>query len=516
MKRLICLTFILLVHPVFCQADDIAKLQTQVTEAEKNVSEYAINFRAAKVSGNASLQDLEASTKRLHQAVRALFDLQMKLQLAQLDDAETKIAASRQLLAERRNRAEKIVNKRLQSIMVVPAGAESPQAVLDAMERFTAAKDYAGLVGLMTDDETDRMAGMMLQSMSMMSSFLSLVEATQAPDEDADEVKLVIAKGQDFMRPNPSPEATAALQQVVRFLPSVFYELGATSNGKPLERPNLTAKQYADLLKQASGVLTDTRAYLVAMMTVASSMEKGRDIIPSQWSININGLHAVATQLAQPHDRTANGVGTVELAVEDGRWKISKLGSDEEFMAAIAEVITTSPDATPLHNAAPAYGTAPPLSSGVPYYSGDSPASSIRKRMQGRWIVESLSEATQDGLSEVQGTLEIHIRGNVLQFMAGTETSSGPVLLDNIQDSRAVPANANEPLPIDFVYDPNGQAETHQGIIACDGETLSICMAIETAKAGLDFRPRLFVPGSKVTLWKCRRASDKHSSLDSQ
>ena len=136
--------------------------------------------------------------------------------------------------------------------------------------------------------------------------------------------------------------------------------------------------------------------------------------------------------------------------------------------------------------------------------------------MQGRWIVESLSEATKDGLSDMQGTLEIHIHGNVLKHMVGTESSSGPILLDDITDSRSVPANANEPLPIDFVYDPNGQAETHQGIIICDGETLSICMAIETAKAGMDFRPRLFVPGSKVSLWKCRRADDKPSATNTK
>ncbi len=362
MKTAVFLTFSFLLSLSVCLAqqtrpshpgnpESIAKLQTQVDESTTSVNELAEKIRAAKASDKSSVQDVEALMKQLTQAVSDSFALQTKLQLAQLADAEAKIAASRQLITERQQHADDIVGKRLQDLLSVPAYAESPQAVLDAMERFTAAKDYDGLVSLMTDDEADRMAGMLMHSMSMMNSTLALMETSTDTIDDSEQIRSIIASGDRFKRPNPSAEATAALQQLISILPSVFYQLGATIHGKPLERPNLTAKEYATLLRQASGVLTDKRAYSAAMMKVASAMEgeSEDEAIKSEWKIEIDRIRATATQMAQPVDRTTNKTAKVELEVEDGLWKISKLVSDEEMMQTLAgpSVISANPKTPP-------------------------------------------------------------------------------------------------------------------------------------------------------------------------
>ena len=133
------------------------------------------------------------------------------------------------------------------------------------------------------------------------------------------------------------------------------------------------------------------------------------------------------------------------------------------------------------------------------YHFGD-PATLIKEKMQGRWILKTIDAGTP-----FSWPLEVKIEGNVIH-MLDKQGSWGPNLFADCEDGSSPSKSADDPLPVDLVIDPNGDPRTYRGIVTCDGQTLFLCTARETAKQNADFRPRLFVPGSKVTLIECRRA----------
>ncbi len=147
-----------------------------------------------------------------------------------------------------------------------------------------------------------------------------------------------------------------------------------------------------------------------------------------------------------------------------------------------------------------------PSVTSVPYVPGEQPETVIRKRIQGRWIAQVCTQGDSNELAQWNEPLEIHIEGNTMMYMVGKENLTGPILLSECRDTRLSQISENGPLPIDFVYDPNGDPQTYLGIIACNGETLSICMATDNANDNKSFRPALFVAGSKVSMLQCRRA----------
>lgn len=323
----------------------INELQAEVDQAEAKVSEIAAALRVKGVLSSELLpEDLEQQKRQqlqqLKQAIKAALDAKLQLQHAQLDDAETRIAASRKLLAERKVQQADIAAQRLKALLSIPPEHASPQAVLDAWERCMIAKDYERFVALLSDDEANRMAGMLIQSMQSMSLMIQLIQNSDADmsDDQTQQIKVILAEVHRYMRANPPPPAVAAMERLTNILPSVFYQMGATSNGKPLQPPNLTATEYAALLRQASGILTDSRAFCVAMLKAASAMQKEdhSQPIPSQWKIEIEGSRAIATQTAEPLEQTVTKTRQVTLVVEDGRWMISQLGSDEELMQAVS------------------------------------------------------------------------------------------------------------------------------------------------------------------------------------
>ena len=147
-----------------------------------------------------------------------------------------------------------------------------------------------------------------------------------------------------------------------------------------------------------------------------------------------------------------------------------------------------------------------PSNVSVPYVPGERPETVIRKRIQGRWIVQTHSDGNKDALPELAGQVEVEIEGNSMRYLVGKQEMTGPIFLADCKELESLRLREDGPFPIDFVYDPNGDPQTFRGIIACDGTTLSICMASDEGRANKDFRPSLFVPGTKVTLLKCHRA----------
>ncbi len=150
----------------------------------------------------------------------------------------------------------------------------------------------------------------------------------------------------------------------------------------------------------------------------------------------------------------------------------------------------------------------PPTPISAPYDSGRRPETIIMERIQGKWIAESLLSAGKDSLSDYSEPFGVWITGNEMRFKVGEQDLNGPIpiLLTGPKGSHRSLESADQPLPMDFVMDPNGEQVAMHGIIASDGLTLSICFADGDESKKNGFRPTSFVPGSKVTVIKCRRA----------
>jgi hypothetical protein len=523
----------------------LTELQADLDQAEAKVNELASGLRAdTVVSDDLSLQDVEQQSRQqlqqLEQAIKAELDAKLQLQHAQLDEAESRITASRNLLDERRNQQADIVAKRLKNLLSIPPEQASPQAVLDAWENCLIAKDYERFVVLLSDDEADRMAGMLIQSMQSMSLMLGLMEQSDAnfDDQQTQQIRAILYEISQHKRANPPPSALAAMEKVTNILPAVFYQMGAASNGTPLEPPRLTASEYAALLRQASGILTDSRAFCVAMLKAASAMDKddsNSQPIPSQWKIEVDGTRAIATQAAMPVDQTITETSQVTLVLENGRWTISQLGSDEELLQAVnGSVATIQQDAPPQDDVVNPLSESPPsaqfsLSSPPPtsggflpspplyYTTPESLAEIIKRKMQGRWVVDEIFDGTgktEADTSIETGKLSITVTGNVMRYFSGDQELPSPILILTETVTDNLPTSESEPLAVDLIYDPNGEAEVFHAIIECDGDSLRICQSNQSANQGDgSFRPKLFVPGSKVSLCICHRAADLNGEI---
>ncbi|MBL8817851.1 MAG: hypothetical protein JNL58_17630 [Planctomyces sp.] len=174
------------------------------------------------------------------------------------------------------------------------------------------------------------------------------------------------------------------------------------------------------------------------------------------------------------------------------------------------QISSPQPSANPLSNGpvdqASLPQIAPPTPRISPYRPGERPENVIKARMQGRWIADALIEGNKDSLSEYSVPMEVLINNNEMRFVVGEQDIHGPMLLANVKDDHSSLQSIDQPLPIDVIIDPNGEHSKFCGIIACDGATLSLCMAADEGKEGGAFRPTWFIPGSKVVLLKCHRS----------
>ena len=344
-RAVVFIIAILLTHRGRCLAqatpqsvpDSIESLQRQLTEANDQVNRL-LQLALRPEEGKQS--DEDEPRRQLQEQVRKVFELQLKVHKKQLDEAELRIASSRQVLQERQDHADEIIAARTQSLLEVPADAASPNAVLEAMERYSKERDYQALVGLLTNEETQRLAGLLLQQSFMMKTMLALMDSTPDPVQGSEPIQAIINSTDRFMRHDPSPESLAAYRTLTQMLPSFVYQLGATDDkGNTLQRPNRSAKELSELYRKASGVLTDARAFCSETLRSVSETEANSapaKTIPSQWDIVVDGDHAIATQMAKPVDQTISKNPTVEMRAVSGRWKISQLFNDSQLMTAAA------------------------------------------------------------------------------------------------------------------------------------------------------------------------------------
>jgi hypothetical protein len=296
----------------------------------------------------------------------------------------------------------------------------------------------------------------------------------------------------------PSPESSSS-QPTQLFTFSIGFE-----RGEPLEtlkqryyELETQAHQLADKLKQSTSLSESQRAEL--QLAVRKSFETRQALQRAELADLAQRMNNMQLSIDM-RDKLADKV--VQQRVDDLlnpnlRWdagKISEqlLADPKKGSSSPAKMLPPSP--------------VPPDTTVHPYIPPERPATVIRKRIQGRWIVQTYADGNNDALAKMVGQLEVEIAGNSMRYLVGKQEISGPFFLADCKELESSIVSEDSPLPIDFVYDPNGDPQTIRGIMACDGATLSICMASGKANANKDFRPSLFVPGAKVTLLKCRRA----------
>jgi hypothetical protein len=254
--------------------------------------------------------------------------------------------------------------------------------------------------------------------------------------------------------------------------------------------------QLADKLKQSTSLSESQRAEL--QLAVRKSFEARQALQRAELADLAQRMKSMQ-QSIDMRDKLADKV--VQRRVEDLlnpslKWDAGKMS--EQLLVGPKQV--SSNPATPLPP------SALPSNVSAPSVRGEPPASVIRKKIQGRWIVQTFSVGDKDALPELAGQVEVVIEGNSMRYLVGQQEFTGPIFLANCKELESPTLAEDGPLPIDFIHDPNGAHQTSSGIIACDETTLSICMASDEGRANKDFRPLLFVPGTKVILIECHRA----------
>ncbi|WP_417731469.1 hypothetical protein [Rosistilla oblonga] len=502
------------------QSESIGSLQTQVAASNALANQIAGQLVVARQADDTQLAEFEALTQQLIDAVQESFDLQQKLHEAQLAEAEAKIAASRAQIKMRQSNSEDIVAQRVKMLLDVPEQFRTPLSVLEAMERCLKEKDYEAYVGLFSDEGADLLAGMLLQSMTIMGNMLGLMEATGQSPEETQQIKSIVESCNGFMRSNPTSESIAAMGKLASMLPPVLFQLGAIGpDGTPVKPPQFAPGEYAQVLRQSSGMLTDPRVFCVAILDVVSAMEANENdnqqTVASEWKLVIDGIRATATQKSVPIDQTVCKTESVQLHLEDGRWKISQIGSDAELMEfAGATTLQPSQPSSIAPSNSPSVLPPSPQANGnglpsMPYASAP-PAESNQQSLQmlqGRWHVDVHNIAGEDQ-ADTEPQLELVIDGQILRCVSRSEEVGSPIQIRIKNDASPV-------WQVELVVDPNGDAETQHGLLQVDESSLRICMANSgSAIADKDFRPQTFVPGKRVTLLECSRVQpDKTSTL---
>lgn len=315
----------------------LATLKIQVQAAEQRVNDSASAVRQARQSDAPDQTQLDKLNSQLMIEVRKAFELTQQLQNAQLDDAEAQIAASRKRLESRQRLADKIVAKRVVELLLVSPDAVSPQAAIAAMERYGRARDFKSLVGLLTDDEANRYAGMLIQSVSMTATMMGMAQQSETPlVADSGPYAAMQQSLQKYMKLDPPAEAAAALEELsTKIMSGFFSQLGATIDGKPVEKSELSANELSDLMRKSAGVLTDARGFVVELLQTTASFS-GQDkpetgvVEDSEWTFEITSDMAVARRSGS----TSNVMNSPEIKLQmiRGEWRISQMGTDDELL----------------------------------------------------------------------------------------------------------------------------------------------------------------------------------------
>lgn len=230
----------------------------------------------------------------------------------------------------------------------------TPQELVDYVTRLNAeaSEDEVAtmdqMFDLVTDDEINRFAGLMLRTTSMMQMAAGLGAAFGSSDgsdgndqrqqmaaflQAVGRMNLIVDK---YRHKNPAPEALAAYQEIAGGLNLSMLFQGAAPT------TTVTTDEYSQKLRLAAGVLNNPKAFLSEIMKEMQTIEatqsaadgkaSGSKVKPD-WQLTVNGESAFAIdQSAKPEaSNTLNLTGTtqrMDLIKVGDTWKISSLIPD--------------------------------------------------------------------------------------------------------------------------------------------------------------------------------------------
>jgi hypothetical protein len=328
-----------------------------------------------------------------------------------------------------------------------------------------------------------------------------------ADDEDAREFE-VFSGLLDTETPNPSTGLKVSVPaigpQTELFDFSFGFERGDSveSLKKRYSELEQDTHRLADKLNQSTSLSESERGELLA--AVRKSFEARQTLQRAELADLARRMQSMQQSIAM-RDKLADKV--VKRRVEDLLNPNLKWGAGQFSGQPLASSSEGSDNSAMLLPKSPAQ-----LHAIAPYYAGERPTTVIRRNFQGRWIVHQYFDGNENSMADLVGQLEVEIDGNTLRYKVGKEYLTGPILLADSNDPQASQIREDGTFPIDFIYEPNGDSETHRGIMAFDGATLSICLAKDCVRPNDDFRPSLFAPGPRVSLLKCRRAENDNNA----
>ncbi|MCA9086448.1 MAG: hypothetical protein KDA81_20470, partial [Planctomycetaceae bacterium] len=236
----------------------------------------------------------------------------------------------------------------------------TPQELVDYVSKMNAgnsedsSKAMEQMFALVTEDEINRFAGLMLRTTSMMQMAAGLgaafgnsegadgnAEGQQVADflQTVGRLNLIVDK---YRSQDPSPEALAAYQQIAGGLNlSMLFQGGQPS-------PSQSVDDYSRKLRLAAGVLSDPRSFVTELTHELQNLEaiqadSGTNVVNAQqkakpdWQVTVNGDTAVATDGSIDPDSSSSTTATslparMELIKVGDTWKISSLIPDRVIM----------------------------------------------------------------------------------------------------------------------------------------------------------------------------------------
>ncbi|MEZ6125688.1 MAG: thioredoxin domain-containing protein [Planctomycetaceae bacterium] len=235
----------------------------------------------------------------------------------------------------------------------------TPQELVDYVSKMNAgnsedsSKTMEQMFALVTEDEINRFAGLMLRTTSMMQMAAGLgaafgnsegadgnAEGQQVADflQTVGHMNLIVDK---YRSQDPSPEALAAYQQIAGGLNlSMLFQGGQPS-------PSQSVDDYSRKLRLAAGVLSDPRSFVTELTHELQNLEaiqaSGTNVANAQqkakpdWQVTVNGDTAVATDGSIDPDSSSSTTVTslparMELIKVGDTWKISSLIPDRVIM----------------------------------------------------------------------------------------------------------------------------------------------------------------------------------------
>jgi uncharacterized protein (TIGR03067 family) len=200
---------------------------------------------------------------------------------------------------------------------------DTPRELLDYYSQCIEKKDYHAYVDLLTDDEAKLLAGMLMQSASMLNSFAGLV----SDSGDQAMMRAISRILKDAKREDPPAQATQAAHQLKR---ASFMTILGQNPGNTLSLETLPG-----LLRQSADTLKDYRSFAVEMMLAMGQLTDEttttEETSAHDWNVLIDGDWAVANQVPKPGKDSDPKAPLlqIEMLRVDGGWRLSKTIGDE-------------------------------------------------------------------------------------------------------------------------------------------------------------------------------------------